>query len=282
MYAPILPSIALLWVLGTYAADAAEIAVTFDDLPYANPHLLAPDDGLEIVARVNEALAGHGVTATGFVIGHQVDDDTFAALSAFADAGHTLGNHSWSHRNYNRITPAQFRDEIRKTHRILTDFPTSAMYFRFPYLSEGETKESSAAAKTILAEELYQNVPPTLHISDWLFDKEYKEALAADDTRWARRVVARYLRHARNEARRVDRMSQNNLGRSAKHILLLHMNRLNADHLDRLLSQLSAEGWDFITIPEALADPIYSSAERRFAKDGMIHIERVTGPDSYR
>jgi hypothetical protein len=42
-------------------------------------------------------------------------------------------------------------------------------------------------------------------------------------------------------------------------VLLLHIGELNARTLDRLLSQYEQEGARFISLSEAVTDPVYSS-----------------------
>jgi len=85
------------------SASAQEIAITLDDLPYIPASRTSPAEGLQIVQSVTKALRFHNITATGFVIGQQLKRKTIPALQAFAEAGHTIGNHSWSHPDYGTL-----------------------------------------------------------------------------------------------------------------------------------------------------------------------------------
>ena len=63
------------------------------------------------------------------------------------------------------------------------------------------------------------------------------------------------MQHAREVGRE-------RFGREVRHVLLLHANRLNADHLDRLLEILARDGARFVPLETALADPIYAETTR--------------------
>lgn len=63
-------------------------------------------------------------------------------------------------------------------------------------------------------------------------------------------------RISKNAAAFFQDLSQRAPGRDVPHILLLHMNRINADHLGTLLDWYASEGWTFITVAEALKDPL--------------------------
>ena len=75
-------------------------ALTFDDGPTP-----------EYTPRVLDALAAAGVTATFNVMGHNAVAHP-GLLREVVAAGHELGNHTWSHLDQSRITPAQAREEI--------------------------------------------------------------------------------------------------------------------------------------------------------------------------
>lgn len=86
----------------------ARIAITLDDLPYVMPSRTDPQEGLAYTNRINSALQAHGIVATGFAVGQQINPQSVPALEAFAKAGHTIGNHSWSHPDYGSLTEANF------------------------------------------------------------------------------------------------------------------------------------------------------------------------------
>ncbi|MEM8658288.1 MAG: polysaccharide deacetylase family protein [Pseudomonadota bacterium] len=262
-------------------AQAQQVAITLDDLPYVLPSRTTPAEGLAQVAAINRALAEHGITATGFAVGAQLTRRSRPALQSFADAGHTIGNHSWSHPDYGTLTIDAFRAETVRTHAALTAWiGDGPRLYRFPFLREGETPAAKAAADQVLGELGYRNVPVTIDNDEWRFNADYLDALDAGDARAARQIAAAYLTHMQERTQHFQDLARSALDRDVAHILLLHMNRLNADHLDTLLAWYAAEGWTFITVEEALKDPLFEAPERYTGPRGLSQIERVIGRTS--
>lgn len=259
---------------------AQEIAITLDDLPYVKLSRVTPEEGVQIVEQVNQALETYGIVATGFAVGQLIKDDTIPALQAFKDAGHTIGNHSWSHPDYGTLTIDAFEDETRRTDAALSAWIDGPRYYRFPFLKEGETEEAKAAATAVLTTLGYVNVPASIDNDEWKFNAEYMDALAAGDSASAAQIADAYLAHMRERTAHFQALAQDAIGRDVRHILLLHMNRINADHLGRLLDWYAAEGWTFVTVAEALEDPLYAAPDLYAGPRGLSQIERVMGRKS--
>src|SRR5271168_3787486 len=86
-----------------------KLALTYDDGPN-DPHTL----------RLLEVLARHGVHATFFLIGRYVEQRPDIARE-IAQAGHVIGNHSFSHPNLILASAAQARAELQKCEQALYD-----------------------------------------------------------------------------------------------------------------------------------------------------------------
>jgi peptidoglycan-N-acetylglucosamine deacetylase len=102
--------------------DDSVVALTFDDGP------------LPVGTRqVLDALAAHGVRATFFLNGEAIDQHPEAAR-AIVDAGHEIGNHSYSHRMMLGLSQSQIRAEIERTDEAIraTGY-TGPIHFRSPY-----------------------------------------------------------------------------------------------------------------------------------------------------
>lgn len=259
---------------------AQNIAITLDDLPYVMPSRTTPSEGLRYVTQINAALADHGIIAVGFAVGQQVTDATIPALQAFADAGHTIGNHSWSHPDYGTLSSDQFHIETQRTHDILAPWITAQRYYRFPFLREGETEQTKSAATRVLTSLGYQNVPVTIDNDEWLFNADYMDALETGNTDAATAIAAQYIAHMQDRTMHFQALAQKAVGRDVNHILLLHMNRINADHLGTLLDWYATEGWSFITVTQALTDPLYDAPDLYAGARGLSQIERVMGHKS--
>src|SRR6201993_448480 len=83
--------------------DGPYIAMTFDDGPSGTltPKLLA-------------LLAAHHIKATFFMIGENVAKHPEIVARA-AREGHEIGNHSWSHPNFGRMSDESVRRQLRQT-----------------------------------------------------------------------------------------------------------------------------------------------------------------------
>ncbi len=84
-----------------------ELALTFDDGP--NPAW---------TPRLLDILAGHDVRATFFLVGKYVEGEP-ALARRIAQAGHAIGNHSWSHPNLALAGAAKIHDELKRTNEAI-------------------------------------------------------------------------------------------------------------------------------------------------------------------
>lgn len=85
--------------------------------------------------RLLDLLARHQVRGTFFVLGW-VARRTPDLVRRIAAAGHEIGSHAWSHQRISRLTPAQFREELRSSKAILEEQSgTPVLGFRAPSFS---------------------------------------------------------------------------------------------------------------------------------------------------
>jgi peptidoglycan-N-acetylglucosamine deacetylase len=85
------------------------------------PPTVPPGEG-RVAANVERLLAllsEFAVSATFFVLGSVAEEDP-ALVPRIAAAGHEIASHGFSHRLVTKMTPDQFRDEVRRTGDILT------------------------------------------------------------------------------------------------------------------------------------------------------------------
>lgn len=255
----------------------SRLAITVDDLPYVMPSQTSPEEGLRYVERINSALLEHGIVATGFAVGQQINRSSRPAIQAFADGGHTIGNHSWSHPDYGTITAEEFRIETGLTDKAIAEWFDGPKYYRFPFLREGQTEEAKVAAERILAGFGYENVPVTIDNDEWQFNADYIDALERGNVAEATGVARLYVAHMQERTSYFQQLAQEGLGGDVDHILLIHLNRINADHLLTLLDWYADQGWEFVTVEEAMAHPFYSKSDVYAGPQGLSQVERVLG-----
>ena len=83
--------------------DGPYIAMTFDDGPSA---VLTP--------KLLDLLAARHIKATFFVIGENVAEHPEIVARA-AREGHEIGNHSWSHPNFGKMSQESVRSQVQRT-----------------------------------------------------------------------------------------------------------------------------------------------------------------------
>jgi peptidoglycan/xylan/chitin deacetylase (PgdA/CDA1 family) len=99
-----------------------ELALTFDDGPNPawTPQLL-------------EVLARQDVHATFFLVGRYAQAEP-ELVHRIADAGHLIGNHSWSHPNLAVATTGRIREELTRTSETLQEITGKPVHwFRPPF-----------------------------------------------------------------------------------------------------------------------------------------------------
>lgn len=74
--------------------------------------------GNEYLSSMLASLKKHQVKATFFLEGRWVKENPELA-KMIADAGHEIGNHSYSHPDFKRLSATQMREEIKKTNEII-------------------------------------------------------------------------------------------------------------------------------------------------------------------
>jgi len=83
--------------------DGPYIAMTFDDGPSAT-----------LTPKLLDILAAHRIKATFFVIGENVAEHPEIVARA-AREGHEIGNHSWSHPNFGKMSDDGVRSQLQRT-----------------------------------------------------------------------------------------------------------------------------------------------------------------------
>ncbi len=153
--------------------------------------------------------------------------------------------------------------------------PAGQKWFRFPYLREGKSAAQRDAGAKALAKQGYRNVPVTIDTDDWVYNDQYMKALADGNAVKALEIGAAYLAHMQERTAHFDALAQKVLGREVPHILLLHMNKINADYLEELLGWYAQEGWQFVSVDKAMQDAFYDLPDVYVGPKGLSKLERV-------
>ncbi len=191
------------------STEERRIAITFDDGPSE-----------EKTREILQILAENDAKATFFVIGENARAHP-DRIREIHDAGHEIGNHTWSHRYLTKMSADEIREEVGKTEEILTEIcGEKPVVFRPPggYFSTETISQVEGMGYTCV--------------------------LWSVDTRdWTMVSAQKIIRQVEN-------------GAAAGEIILFHDlgdKRLSTpDALRILLPRLKEEGYQFVTVSELL------------------------------
>lgn len=255
--------------------ERPRIAITIDDLPWVGP--VGAEGLVAATERLLAPLVDRGVRASGFVVCGQlsVEKDGVAALRVWERSGMTLGNHSARHRDLNSAPLELWLDDVRSCDAELRREGFEPRYFRYPMLHQGPTPERRDAALALLAELDYEIAHVTVDNSEYLLRRPFDAARAASDEAEMQRLRELLVRHIVDTARHARQVARRKRGREVDHVLLLHANALVAAGLDAILAALEREGFELISLEEALRDPVYDLPDRYLGRKGVSWLYRI-------
>lgn len=252
-------------VIASDAQGPKLVAITFDDLPFADMTDKGRAEAVKADKAIRRALVRRRVPATGFVTEKHVQalgKNGPAMLRAWLRDGLDLGNHGATHVDANNLDIAGVCQEIvdgeATAAPLARKFGRPMRFYRLAYNHVGDTEAKRSAIEAALVERGYRLAASTIDTSDYLFDGAYTRA--AGDAAMRRRIEQAYLDHSRAQIRYYQALNKQVLGREPPAILVLHSNRLNAETLDRLLATFRSEGFGFVSLAQAQADDAYRTA----------------------
>jgi peptidoglycan/xylan/chitin deacetylase (PgdA/CDA1 family) len=230
------------------APQRRTIALTFDDLPYVDAASQTAD-GLVRARRVTDTilrvLDAHQAPAVGFVTENKLSgadrDARIALLERWIEAGAVLGNHTYSHPDFNALSIEAFEKEILDgevvTRRLMKTREPYPLFFRHPQTHTGDTPAKKEAIERFLAGRVYLD-------------------FAVEATAFAERVAPEMF------------------GRDIPQTLLVHANDITADTLDDLLDQLERRGYRFVSLEDAMRDAAYGTPDTLVSRFGPTWLWR--------
>lgn len=167
-----------------------------------------------------DVLDKYNVKGTFFIMGGWINysDDNVEKLKDIAGRGHEIGNHSYMHPSFSKISEQKMEEEIRKTDEVIKKYTgKDTVLFRFP---SGDYNNS--AVKKVLGSNHYP--------IQWDADSvDWKELGAEIEYN---RVMKKVHPGA---------------------ILLFHNNaKYTPDNLHRVISELKNKGYEFKTVGELI------------------------------
>jgi peptidoglycan/xylan/chitin deacetylase (PgdA/CDA1 family) len=242
-----------------------EVAITVDDL--TRPPFDAPLDAPEhVLARLTEAFARHHLPPVmGFVNGATVQDrpGEREALAAWLRSGNRLGNHTWGHVDLAKVGVAGFMADVERNEPLLTALAGPAgpgqgwRVFRFPFLQEGATVEAREAVRKQLFARGYRIAEVTVDFEDWRWSPAFARCSGTEDLKGIEELRTLYRNAAREALLDADKTAHALFGRRIRQVVLIHAEAFTAEMIEPLLQEYEALGVRFVSLDDALADPVY-------------------------
>ena len=244
--------------LWSVAVHAQELALTFDD--GLNP--ATEPSAREWNGQLLAGLAQASIRAMIFPALSKIGGDEGKQLvMQWSTAGHLVGNHTSRHRSLAsaKLSLAEFIQDVEDADRALNTIPTWVPMLRFPFLKEGDTAEKRDGIRQWMRTHGYRPAPVSIDTSDWYFNQIWLAFLARGQSSKLVLVQRAYIDHLLGRAKYYDTLAKQTLHRSPAHVVLLHVNAINAASIGLLVNEFKANGWTFVAPAEAFADPLYAA-----------------------
>ena len=240
-------------------AKTREIALTIDDLPFVgekkNFHLNMIIDSI----KTNE------IPATGFVIAREIGTQNWPLLQKFREAGLSLGNHTFSHKNLNTVDSATYIHEIERADKILAPVLSEPKFFRFPYLAMSEGEKKNKIVEYLAAKD-YQIAPITIDSRDFVFNQLLMGVPEAKRREFLEALKPCYLAFIWQQTLKAEE----NYKANHTQILLIHANLLNAYALPDIIRLYKEHGYRFVSLQHALNIPTKETLEASVSAPKLI------------
>lgn len=265
-------------------AQVKKVCFSFDDLPVVAYGTTDTTFQRELFDKLIVSLNRNKIPAIGFVNEMKLYDERglipfqVDLLKSWVRSGLELGNHTYSHPDYNTVSFADYTADILKGERITREILRSRgeriKYFRHPFLHLGNTKAKADSLDSFLHEHGYTVAPVTIDNEDYLFALAYKKAMVRNDTSLMRRIGHDYLAYMEQKLEYFEREARSLFGRDIAQILLLHASSLNSDYLDSLAAIFKTNHYTFVSMDEALKDDAYKTDITVFDNWGICWLDR--------
>jgi peptidoglycan/xylan/chitin deacetylase (PgdA/CDA1 family) len=239
-----------------------KIALTVDDLfQWKGVPELSGYPYQTIARRLTDAMGSHGVRGVyAFSNTAPVDDDRALSqvFDGWTEAGHHIGNHTHNHASLNWVTPKNYIADIEKTEALIARWSDAAptRYFRHCFDMWGDTPAKRDEVLAWLGRAGYAVAPISLWFYDAQFSRPYARAIIAGDETakaWLRQACVDTAIKQLGVQHAAARLI---FGRDPVHIWLIHGTPIAADCIGAILDGFAARGVEFVSLDEAMADPM--------------------------
>lgn len=237
--------------------QAQEIAITIDDVPRSDSRLFSGEERTQkLIANLEKANVADVLL---FVTTSNITEKSKKRVETYVDAGFHLGNHSHKHFSANKTDLETYLTDISTAHYELKGFENVLPFYRYPYLHEGADRNTRDRIRQHLQNMDYKNGYVTVDNYDWYMDVLLQRALADGKQVNYDALKDVYIEVLWEAINFYDDIAQKTLGRSPRHVLLLHENDITALYIGELVEHIRSQGWKVISPQKAFEDPIAST-----------------------
>jgi peptidoglycan/xylan/chitin deacetylase (PgdA/CDA1 family) len=261
-----------------------QICFSFDDLPIVSYGMNDTIFQKDLFARLIFSLKTNEIPAIGFVNEKKLfKNDSLIhfqkiLLENWVNSGLDLGNHTYSHPDYNKITFQDYSNDIIKgetiTRKILKQNGKPLKFFRHPFLHMGNTKAKSDSLTDFLTARGYKIAPVTVDNDDYLFALAYKRAYTAKDSILKLTIGHDYIVYMEKKLNYFEKQAFKLFDRNINQVLLLHTSLLNSEYIDSLANMYRKNNYDFVSMDKTFEDEIYQTEITAFSDWGISWIDR--------
>lgn len=265
--------------LTTVTLAQKKVSITIDDVPNAR---LYASEGFR--SRLLHQIDSMKLPVAIFINEVRIFDvdEADKSLNLFdewiASPNVIAGNHGYKHRMYSNEGIDSFQIDVLQgeaiTKPLARKYGKGENYYRFPYNDLGKDGAQHKQAINFLASRGYIVTPFTVHSDDWLVTQLYEYYKANGRTKDAQRIGQAFVDFTLKNFDYIESITDKKLNRVVSQIYLMHDNLLNADYMPVLLEALKKRGYSFITLDEAMQDPVYKQQDYYEKQHGISWVYR--------
>ncbi len=199
-----------------------------------------------------------------FVVGQAIEN---AMLERWLQSGNLIGNMTYSRIKAKKSDTQRFIDDVMLNDKtlapLLIKYPSSKKYFRYPRLKLSRDAQSREQINEFLKASGYTVAMATIEAPDVHFSDIYCAAQARGNEMCANLIKQNFKTLLLDTTLKTRTATKNRTGYDVKLILTVGVNQFTCDYLGEVLAWYQNLGARFISLDEALRDPLYSSVDEK-------------------
>jgi peptidoglycan/xylan/chitin deacetylase (PgdA/CDA1 family) len=263
--------ILLLSALWSSQVHSKEVALSFDDAPVGNSNHSKTHERTDSLIKSLKELDVKGAMIFANPCKRNDSDSVINQLKKYIEAGHFIGNHTCSHPRLDEVGFNEFSKDAQKADSLMFSLMGTQKFFRYPYLNEGKEEKTRNQMREWLQANKYRNGYVSIDNDDYIFSFVINQAKEKGKKIDYQKIEDLFIKHITGAAAYYDDLAIKTIGRSPKHVILLHEMDATVMFIKPLVKELRRQGWTIISAEEAYKDKMYLEAPKNtYANNGII------------